>query len=103
MGVAVPGCERGRRRELVVGEASEIRGEVIITADHGNVEVMMDYANNQPHTQHTTNLVPLLYVGRPAHMAEAGSLSDLAPTLLKMMGVPQPAEMTGHALVDFNV
>jgi len=87
----------------VVKAMQQIGGEVIITADHGNVEVMMDYANNQPHTQHTTNLVPLLYVGRPAHMAETGALSDLAPTLLKMMGVPQPAEMTGHALVDFNV
>jgi 2,3-bisphosphoglycerate-independent phosphoglycerate mutase len=86
----------------VVKAMQQIGGEVIITADHGNAETMMDYINKQPHTQHTTNLVPMLYVGRPAHLAETGSLSDLAPTLLKMMGVAQPAEMTGHALIEFN-
>ena len=86
----------------VVKAMQQTGGETLITADHGNVEVMMDYANNQPHTQHTTNVVPLLYIGRPARLADTGSLSDLAPTLLKMMGVPQPAEMTGHALVEFT-
>lgn len=80
----------------------QIGGEVLITADHGNVELMMDYENNQPHTQHTTNLVPLIYVGRPARLADTGSLSDLAPTLLKMMGLRQPAEMSGRALVEFT-
>jgi 2,3-bisphosphoglycerate-independent phosphoglycerate mutase len=63
---------------------------------------MMDYENNQPHTQHTTNLVPLIYVGRPAQLAETGALCDLAPTLLKMMGLPQPPEMGGHPLVAFD-
>ncbi|HYG13492.1 MAG TPA: 2,3-bisphosphoglycerate-independent phosphoglycerate mutase [Methylophilaceae bacterium] len=77
-------------------------GEVLITADHGNVETMMDYENNQPHTQHTTNLVPLIYVGRPAKLADTGALCDLAPTLLKMMGLPQPPEMSGRALVAFD-
>lgn len=86
----------------VVKAMQQIGGEVLITADHGNVEVMMDYVNNQPHTQHTTNVVPLLYIGRPARLAETGALSDLAPTMLKMMGVPQPAEMTGHPLVEFT-
>jgi 2,3-bisphosphoglycerate-independent phosphoglycerate mutase len=85
----------------VVKAMQQIGGEVIITADHGNVEMMQDNLNNQPHTQHTTNLVPLLYVGRPGQLAATGALSDLAPTLLKMMGLPQPAEMTGHALVEF--
>jgi len=85
----------------VVKAMQQIGGEVIITADHGNVEMMQDNLNNQPHTQHTTNLVPLLYIGRPGQ-AVTGSLSDLAPTLLKMMGLPQPAEMTGHALVEFT-
>ena len=64
--------------------------------------MMQDLTNNQPHTQHTTNLVPMLYIGRPATAALTGALSDLSPTLLKMMGLPQPAEMTGHALIEFN-
>ena len=86
----------------VVAATQSIGGEVIITADHGNVELMQDVMNNQPHTQHTTNLVPMLYIGRPALMAGTGALSDLAPSLLKMMGLPQPAEMTGHALLQFE-
>jgi len=79
----------------------QIGGEVIITADHGNAECMQDHAHHQPHTQHTTNLVPLLYVGRTARLAPTGALCDIAPTLLHLMGLPQPAEMTGHALVEF--
>lgn len=86
----------------VVKAAQSVGAEVIITADHGNVEMMQDLANDQPHTQHTTNLVPMLYIGRPAKMAEMGALSDLAPSLLGMMGLPQPAEMTGHALMQFD-
>jgi 2,3-bisphosphoglycerate-independent phosphoglycerate mutase len=86
----------------VVRAMQQIGGEVVITADHGNAECMQDHANRQPHTQHTTNLVPFLYVGRPARLAETGALSDIAPTLLSMMGVPQPAEMTGRALVEFQ-
>ncbi|MFA6179949.1 MAG: 2,3-bisphosphoglycerate-independent phosphoglycerate mutase [Candidatus Methylopumilus sp.] len=86
----------------VVDAMQSIGGEVVITADHGNVEMMQDVANAQPHTQHTTNLVPMLYIGRPALMEGAGALSDLAPSLLKMMGLPQPAEMTGHALMQFD-
>jgi 2,3-bisphosphoglycerate-independent phosphoglycerate mutase len=61
---------------------------------------MQDDANQQPHTQHTTNLVPFLYIGRPAQLADTGALSDIAPTLLKLMGIPQPPEMTGHALIE---
>lgn len=88
----------------VVRAMQSIGGEVIITADHGNVENMRDVQNNQPHTQHTTNLVPLFFIGREAQLVSEGkgSLSDLAPTLLKMMGLPQPAEMTGRALVEFE-
>lgn len=85
----------------VVEAMQSIGGEVIITADHGNVETMLDTINHQPHTQHTTNLVPLLYVGRKAKLAKTGALSDIAPTLLKMMGVAQPSEMTGKPLVEF--
>lgn len=86
----------------VVAAMQSTGGEVIITADHGNAETMQDYDNHQPHTQHTTNLVPFLYIGRPAHLAKTGALSDIAPTLLHMMGLPQPKEMTGHALVEFS-
>lgn len=86
----------------VVEAMQKAGGEVIITADHGNVEQMVDVENQQPHTQHTTNLVPLLYIGRKAAIANSGALSDLAPTLLKMMGLPQPAEMTGKALLEFQ-
>jgi 2,3-bisphosphoglycerate-independent phosphoglycerate mutase len=86
----------------VVAAAQNVGAEVIITADHGNAEQMFDGENNQAHTQHTTNLVPFIYVGRHAKIAKTGALSDLAPTLLNMMGVPQPAEMTGKSLVNFN-
>ncbi|CEN55432.1 2,3-bisphosphoglycerate-independent phosphoglycerate mutase [Candidatus Methylopumilus turicensis] len=86
----------------VVKAALSVGAEVIITADHGNVEMMQDLANDQPHTQHTTNVVPLLYIGRDAEMAKTGALSDIAPSLLCMMGLSQPAEMTGHSLVKIK-
>ena len=77
-------------------------GELLITADHGNAEKMRDEATGQPHTAHTLCLVPCVYVGRPAKMAQGGSLQDVAPTLLAMLGLAQPAEMTGHSLVTFG-
>lgn len=86
----------------VVEAMQSIGGEVLVTADHGNAETMVDEANQQPHTAHTTNLVPFVYIGRPARLAETGALEDIAPTLLKMMGLPQPPEMTGDALVEFT-
>lgn len=86
----------------LVTAAQRVGAEIIITADHGNVEMMQDIHNNQPHTQHTTNLVPLLYIGRDAEMAITGALSDIAPSLLQIMGLPQPAEMTGHSLVSIK-
>jgi 2,3-bisphosphoglycerate-independent phosphoglycerate mutase len=75
-------------------------GEVLVTADHGNAEKMRDEATGQAHTAHTLNLVPCLYVGRAATPHGPGALQDIAPTLLAMTGLPQPAEMTGHALFD---
>ncbi|TCJ12881.1 2,3-bisphosphoglycerate-independent phosphoglycerate mutase [Parasulfuritortus cantonensis] len=87
----------------VVPAMLEIGGEVLISADHGNAECMVDEENHQPHTAHTTNVVPFLYIGRPAKLADTGALEDIAPTLLKMMELPQPREMTGHPLVDFDV
>ncbi|MBB5018167.1 2,3-bisphosphoglycerate-independent phosphoglycerate mutase [Chitinivorax tropicus] len=85
----------------VVEAAQKAGVEVLITADHGNAEMMHDDVSGQMHTQHTTNLVPFLYVGRPATLAETGALQDVAPTLLHMMGLPKPAEMTGHSLIQF--
>jgi len=75
-------------------------GELLITADHGNIEQMFDEATEQAHTAHTTNLVPLLYLGRKAKVATGGVLSDVAPTLLKLMGLPKPAAMTGRELIQ---
>lgn len=77
-------------------------GEVILTADHGNAEQMMDNTTHQAHTAHTLNPVPFLYVGRPAKMSDGGSLRDIAPSLLSMMGLPQPAEMTGNSLIELT-
>ncbi|QZA81919.1 2,3-bisphosphoglycerate-independent phosphoglycerate mutase [Deefgea piscis] len=76
-------------------------GEVIITADHGNCEMMYDRDANQPHTQHTTDVVPFCYIGRKASLSAGGALKDIAPSLLAMMGVSQPSEMTGQSLISF--
>ena len=76
-----------------------IGGEVLITADHGNAEQMMDNSTHQAHTAHTLNPVPFLYIGRPAKLQEQGSLQDIAPSLLFMMGLSKPVEMTGHSLI----
>jgi 2,3-bisphosphoglycerate-independent phosphoglycerate mutase len=84
-----------------VAAMREVGGEVLITADHGNAETMQDEITHQPHTAHTTNVVPFLYIGRRARLAETGALEDVAPTLLKMMGLPQPHLMTGHPLIEF--
>jgi 2,3-bisphosphoglycerate-independent phosphoglycerate mutase len=74
-------------------------GEMLISADHGNLE-QMRADDGQPHTQHTVGPVPLVYVGRAATL-EHGALRDLAPTVLALMDLPQPAQMTGHSLVHF--
>ncbi len=78
-------------------------GDVLITADHGNAERMMDDCSQQAHTAHTMSLVPLIYAGaRPALLADTGALEDVSPTMLKIMGLPQPQEMTGRPLIEFN-
>ncbi|HEY0665496.1 MAG TPA: 2,3-bisphosphoglycerate-independent phosphoglycerate mutase [Gallionella sp.] len=83
----------------VVKAMQSIGGEVIITADHGNAEQMIDRTTQQAHTAHTLNPVPFLYIGRKAELADTGSLRDIAPSMLAIMGVPQPEEMTGHSLI----
>jgi 2,3-bisphosphoglycerate-independent phosphoglycerate mutase len=76
-----------------------VGGEALITADHGNAEQMRGKETGQAHTAHTSNLVPLLYIGRPARLDE-GSLSDVAPSLIHLMGLEPPPEMSGRSLVQ---
>jgi 2,3-bisphosphoglycerate-independent phosphoglycerate mutase len=74
-------------------------GALLVTADHGNCELMKDPETGGPHTAHTTNPVPILLMGGDAKAIHDGRLADLAPTLLDLMGLPRPAEMTGHSLI----
>jgi 2,3-bisphosphoglycerate-independent phosphoglycerate mutase len=77
--------------------------DVLITSDHGNAEKMREsdhaHGTHEPHTAHTSNLVPLIYVGRDATMSDDGNLADIAPTLLALMNIAIPREMTGRPLV----
>ncbi|MCP3850403.1 MAG: 2,3-bisphosphoglycerate-independent phosphoglycerate mutase [Gammaproteobacteria bacterium] len=77
----------------------EAGGEMLITADHGNAELMLDESTGQAHTAHTCNPVPFIYVGREAQMEKSGALSDIAPTILYLMGLDVPSEMSGRSLV----
>jgi len=89
--------------DACLGEVMEaidaVDGQLLVTADHGNVEQMTDPETGQTHTAHTTNPVPLVYAGRAARMIDGGSLRDIAPTMLYLLGLPQPAAMTGRSLV----
>ena len=81
-------------------EAIENNGDyLIVTADHGNCEQMIDYETGEPHTAHTTNPVPLALVGKDVKLKE-GRLADLAPTMLDLMGFEKPQEMTGESLIE---
>ncbi|GAB4189774.1 MAG: 2,3-bisphosphoglycerate-independent phosphoglycerate mutase [Wenzhouxiangellaceae bacterium] len=91
--------------QLLGAVATAIReagGELLITADHGNIEQMRDDASGQPHTAHTTNPVPLLYLGRQAVARGPGSLRDIAPTMLDLLGLAQPEAMTGQPLFQLT-
>lgn len=86
--------------QTIVDAVLRNQGHLLITADHGNVEQMQDYDSGQVHTQHTTESVPLIYVGNQVvTVREGGKLCDVAPTLLSLMGLAQPAEMTGSSLL----
>ena len=74
-------------------------GALLFTADHGNCEMMRDPVTGGPHTAHTTNPVPVVLMGGGKVALQDGRLADIAPTLLQLMGLPQPAEMTGHSLI----
>ena len=79
---------------------NEVGGQMLITADHGNVEQMLDHVSEQAHTAHTSEPVPLVYIG-PAELSfsDQGTLADVAPTLLHLMDMDIPQEMTGKSLV----
>ena len=84
----------------VVQVVRDSKGQALITADHGNCEAMLDMESGQPHTAHTSELVPLFYVGdKNVLIREGGVLSDIAPTLLYLMGLQSPTEMTGQNLL----
>ncbi len=84
----------------VIGAIEEVGGAALITADHGNAEQMLDYENGGAYTAHTTNRVPLVGVGLGEGVRlKDGILADLAPTLLDILGLPKPPEMTGQSLI----
>ncbi|MBS99854.1 MAG: phosphoglycerate mutase (2,3-diphosphoglycerate-independent) [Oceanospirillaceae bacterium] len=88
----------------VLEAMAEVEGETLITADHGNVELMVNPDSGEPHTSHTNWPVALIYAGPRADRIQLreGALCDLAPTLLQLMDVDAPAEMTGHSLVELR-
>jgi 2,3-bisphosphoglycerate-independent phosphoglycerate mutase len=91
--------------DIAIGEIEaavrEAGGALVITADHGNLEMMRDASTGQPHTAHTVGPVPLVYVGgRTLRLREGGALRDVAPTLLDLLGLAPPDEMTGRSLLE---
>ncbi|MCV2884405.1 2,3-bisphosphoglycerate-independent phosphoglycerate mutase [Aestuariibacter sp. AA17] len=86
----------------VVAALKKVGGECLITADHGNAEQMVNEETGQAHTAHTSELVPFIYVGRDASTRNGGTLSDVAPTMLHVMGMEQPSEMTGKPIVTLK-
>ena len=99
---AIAACEAVDRGLGLVREALEaVGGAMIVTADHGNCETMIDPETGGPHTAHTTNPVPVAVVGAPegSRLAD-GRLADLAPTVLHLMGIEQPPQMTGRSLLS---
>ena len=88
--------------DRVIKALKSVGGEVLITADHGNAELMRNKETGQAHTAHTSNPVPLIYVGRKGTLAETGSLCDITPTMLELMDLPIPNEMRGHSLVTLD-
>ena len=89
--------------DKVLDALSDVGGECLITADHGNVEQMFDEESGQVHTQHTTLPVPLIYAGdKNLSLSDGGTLADIAPTLLSLLELPLPDEMTGRSLAKIN-
>ncbi len=86
----------------VAAAVRKMGGEILITADHGNADCMLEESTGQPHTAHTNNPAPLIFLGRPGVTLANGALCDVAPTIMTLMGLPQPKEMTGTSLVKFT-
>ncbi|MDX1370604.1 2,3-bisphosphoglycerate-independent phosphoglycerate mutase [Pseudomonas sp.] len=87
----------------IVAALDKVGGEALLTADHGNVEQMEDACTGQVHTAHTCEPVPFIYIGkRPLRMREGGVLADVAPTMLTLMGLPIPQEMTGTSIIKLD-
>lgn len=85
----------------VVDAVESMHGNLFILADHGNADIMIDEKTGEPYTAHTTNPVPFILVSDEKHkLREGGCLADVAPTLLELMGIPQPKEMTGKSLLE---
>ncbi|MEM6824601.1 MAG: 2,3-bisphosphoglycerate-independent phosphoglycerate mutase [Pseudomonadota bacterium] len=102
LNAAIAACEAvDHGLSMVVSKLEDVGGTMVLTADHGNCETMIDSSTGGPHTAHTTNLVPVILVGGPAGaQLRSGRLADLAPTVLSLMGLTKPAEMTGETLVS---
>ena len=87
----------------IVAALDKVGGEALLTADHGNVEQMEDVMTGQAHTAHTCEPVPFIYIGkRNVRLREGGVLADVAPTMLTLLDMPVPAEMTGRSIVELN-
>ena len=82
----------------VEAAVKEMGGCILLTADHGNADRMVD-SDGTPFTAHTTNPVPFCVINHPCELREGGVLADIAPTMLKVLGLPQPAEMTGESII----
>jgi 2,3-bisphosphoglycerate-independent phosphoglycerate mutase len=95
---AVETVDTGLGRIMAAVKRQE--GALIVTADHGNCEMMRDPATGGPHTSHTTNPVPVVVMGGSVNAVHDGSLADIAPTILGLMSIPVPREMTGHSIVQ---
>ncbi len=94
---AVEAVDTGLGR--IAAALNQAGGALIVTADHGNCEMMKDPNTGGPHTSHTTNLVPVVVMNGPESAIENGRLSDIAPSMLTLMGIPVPADMTGHSIL----
>lgn len=100
---AVKACEAvDKSIGRVIKALQRTGGECLITADHGNAEQMADHGTGQSHTAHTSQPVPFIYVGRDATPVSGGRLSDVAPTMLHLLGMSQPEEMTGKTLMQLR-
>jgi 2,3-bisphosphoglycerate-independent phosphoglycerate mutase len=97
----IAACETADRcLGRVVERVTELGGVALVTADHGNAERMLEDDGVSPHTAHTTNPVPLVLTAHGEELRAGGELADLAPTVLDLLGIRQPPEMTGRSLVN---